>query len=54
MEISFDWIGGATFVSKTGNLKISCDPVLCEKRTVLDFFWFKSERLEAPVYEMEF
>jgi L-ascorbate metabolism protein UlaG (beta-lactamase superfamily) len=51
MEISFQWIGGATFVLKLGTLKIACDPVLCEKGTVQDYFWFRSERLEQPVYD---
>ena len=50
MEITFNWIGGATFVLSIGNLKIACDPVLCEKGTVQNFFWFRSKRLEDPVY----
>ncbi|MFZ4465277.1 MAG: MBL fold metallo-hydrolase, partial [Bacteroidales bacterium] len=51
METSFQWIGGATFVLKTGKLKIACDPVLCEKGKVQDYFWFRSRRLEQPVYD---
>ncbi len=50
MEIKFNWIGGATFILSNGNLKIACDPVLCEKGTVQDFFWFKSKRIEQPIY----
>ncbi len=50
MEILFNWIGGATFILSIGNLKIAVDPVLCEKGTVQDFFWFKSKRIESPVY----
>jgi len=50
MQTLFNWPGGATFVLTIGNLKIACDPVLCSKGTVQDFFWFKSERLEQPVY----
>ena len=50
MEIEFYWIGGATFILSIGNLKIAVDPVLCEKGTVHDYFWFKSTRLEQPVY----
>ncbi len=50
MEIKFNWIGGATFILSIGNLTIACDPVLCEKGTVQDFFWFKSKRIEQPIY----
>jgi len=50
MEIIFYWIGGATFILSIGNLNIAIDPVLCEKGTVQDYFWFKSERIEQPVY----
>jgi L-ascorbate metabolism protein UlaG (beta-lactamase superfamily) len=53
MELKFNWIGGATFVLSIGNLNIACDPVLCPKGTVQDFFWFKSKRLEAPVCNAE-
>jgi len=50
MNIKFNWIGGATFILTIGNLKIACDPVLCEKGTIQDYFWFKSQRIEEPVY----
>jgi L-ascorbate metabolism protein UlaG (beta-lactamase superfamily) len=50
MELIFNWIGGATFVLCIGDLNIACDPVLCEKGTIQDFFWFKSQRIEQPVY----
>jgi L-ascorbate metabolism protein UlaG (beta-lactamase superfamily) len=50
MELIFNWIGGATFVLSIGDLNIACDPVLCEKGTIQDFFWFKSQRIEQPVY----
>jgi len=50
MRIVFNWIGGATFVLNIGDLNIACDPVLCPKGTVQDFFWFKSQRIEHPVY----
>jgi N-acyl-phosphatidylethanolamine-hydrolysing phospholipase D len=50
MEIAFYWIGGATFILSIGNLNIGVDPVLCEKGTVQDYFWFKSKRIEQPVY----
>lgn len=45
-----NWIGGATFILSIGNLNIAVDPVLCQKGTVQDYFWFKSERIEQPVY----
>ncbi|HPG12877.1 MAG TPA: MBL fold metallo-hydrolase [Chitinophagaceae bacterium] len=51
MEFTFHWIGGATFILGIGNLKIAVDPVLCEKGTIHDYFWFKSKRLEEPIYE---
>lgn len=50
MEILFNWIGGATFILSIGDLKIAIDPVLCEKGKVQNFFWFKSERIEQPIY----
>lgn len=50
MEIIFYWIGGATFILSVGNLNIAVDPVLCEKGIVQDYFWFKSERIEQPIY----
>lgn len=33
-----------------GNLNIACDPVLCKKGTIQNYFWFRSKRLEEPVY----
>ena len=50
MELIFYWIGGATFILSIGNLNIAVDPVLCEKGTVQDYFWFKSKRIEQPIY----
>ena len=50
MRIVFNWLGGATFILSVGDLNIAVDPVLCEKGTVQDFFWFKSRRIEQPVY----
>ncbi len=51
MEVLFHWIGGATFVMTIGSLNIACDPVLCEKGKIQDYFWFKSKRLEEPMYD---
>jgi N-acyl-phosphatidylethanolamine-hydrolysing phospholipase D len=51
LKINVNWIGGATFILGIGDLKIACDPVLCEKGTIQDYSWFKSERLEAPIYQ---
>lgn len=53
MKIEFNWIGGATFILSIDNLKIAVDPVLCEKGTIQDYFWFKSKRIEDPMYELE-
>ncbi len=50
MEVLFYWIGGATFILSVGDLTIVVDPVLCKKGTVQDYFWFKSKRMEEPVY----
>ena len=52
MKIKFKWIGGATFILTINDkLKIAVDPVLCKKGSVQDYFWFKSKRLENPVYD---
>jgi L-ascorbate metabolism protein UlaG (beta-lactamase superfamily) len=51
MEILFYWVGGATFILSIGNLKIACDPVICEKGRIQDYSFFKSKRMEAPVYD---
>ncbi len=51
LPFEFRWAGGATFILSTGNLKIACDPVLCNKGSIQDYFWFTSERLEDPVYD---
>jgi len=40
----------ATFILTIGNLNIAIDPDLCEKGTVKDSFWFKSVKLEHPIY----
>jgi N-acyl-phosphatidylethanolamine-hydrolysing phospholipase D len=50
MEIIFNWIGGATFILNVGRLNIAIDPVLCGKGKIQDYFWFKSERIEQPIY----
>ena len=53
MDVKFKWIGGATFILSIGDLKIAVDPVLCKKGTVQDYFWFRSRRLEDPIYTEE-
>ncbi|MFH1853329.1 MAG: MBL fold metallo-hydrolase [Candidatus Neomarinimicrobiota bacterium] len=50
MEVKIKWIGGATFILTIDNLKIACDPDLSPKDTIQDYFWFKSRRLDDPVY----
>ncbi len=52
MNITFKWIGGATWILESGDLKIACDPVLCTSGTIQDYFWFKSKRVEEPKYEV--
>ena len=51
MNINFKWIGGATFILTIENVKIAVDPVLCKKGTIQNYFWFKSKRLENPIFE---
>ena len=51
MDLHFHWIGGATFILSIGDLNMAVDPVFCEKGTVQDYFWFKSQRIEPPVYD---
>ena len=50
MEITLKRIGGATFILSLNDLRIACDPALSARGTVHDFFWFRSERIEEPVY----
>lgn len=50
LQIDFKWIGGATFILTIDGVKIAVDPVLCAKGTVQDYFWFKSMRIEEPIY----
>ena len=50
METHLKWVGGATWVLNVGKIKIACDPVLCAKGAVQDYRFFKSERLDKPVY----
>ena len=47
------WIGGATVLIQSNNLKILCDPVLCKKGTIQDYRYFKSMRLNNPEYDEE-
>ncbi len=51
MEVRFKWIGGATWLLDVGDVRIGCDPVLCPKGTVQDYFWFKARRRDAPVFD---
>lgn len=53
MDLTFQWIGGATAIVSMENLKIAIDPVLCPKGTIQDYFWFKSKRIEKPIYTNE-
>jgi len=50
MNISFKWIGGATWVLQIDNCKIACDPVLCPEGCVQDYKFFKARRLNNPQY----
>lgn len=50
MDIRFKWVGGATWVLWVDDIKIACDPVLCPKGTVQNYKYFKTKRLDEPVY----
>ncbi len=50
MKISFQWIGGATVILEIGKMRIAMDPCLAPKGTIQDYFWFKSKRIEDPIY----
>ncbi len=52
MKISVKWIGGATWIMKAGPLTIACDPVLCPAGTVQDYRYFKTRRLNDPLYDV--
>ncbi len=51
MDVTFKWIGGATWILSIGGTKIACDPVLCPRGHVQDYGYFKTTRLDDPVYE---
>ena len=51
MDVTFQWVGGATFILTVGGIALAVDPVLCEKGKIQDFFWFKSKRVEDPIYQ---
>lgn len=51
MNITFKWIGGATWILQIDNIKIACDPVLCPEGHIQDYKFFKTKRLNNPVYE---
>ncbi len=51
MELRFKWVGGATWLLDVGKVRIACDPVLCPKDTVQDYFWFKARRRDDPVFD---
>jgi len=51
--MKIQWIGGATVLIQVNNLKIVCDPVLCKKDTIQDYRYFKSMRINDPVFDEE-
>lgn len=50
MNISFKWIGGATWILQIDNIKIACDPVLCPEGHIQDYKYFKTKRINNPIY----
>lgn len=51
MNISFKWIGGATWILRAGSITIACDPVLCPAGHMQDYKYFKTKRRTGPVYD---
>ena len=52
-DLAFHWVGGATWIFTVDGVKVAGDPVLCSAGTVQDYGWFRSRRLEDPVYTEE-
>ncbi|NQZ45476.1 MAG: MBL fold metallo-hydrolase [Flavobacteriaceae bacterium] len=50
-EITFKWVGAATWVLTIDGVKIGCDPVLCKKGTVQDHRYFRAKRRTEPKFE---
>lgn len=50
MNVSFKWIGGATWVLQFDTVKIACDPVLCTEGHVQDYRYFKTKRVNSPMF----
>ena len=51
MNISFKWVGGATWILRINNFKVACDPVLCPEGHIQDYKYFKTKRIDNPVYD---
>lgn len=52
-DITFKWIGAATWILKVDDLKIACDPVLCKKDTLQDHRYFKAKRRTDPKFDID-
>lgn len=50
VDLTFHWVGGATWSLTVDGITVAGDPVLCPAGTVQDYGWFRSRRLEDPVY----
>jgi len=51
MKFDFKWIGGATWLLTFNGTAIACDPVLCPRGTIQDYFYFKTSRLNSPEFD---
>lgn len=51
MNISYKWIGGATWILRIDTITIACDPVLCPEGHIQDYTYFKTRRLNDPTYD---
>ncbi|MEO0722954.1 MAG: MBL fold metallo-hydrolase [Bacteroidota bacterium] len=52
-DITFKWVGAATWVLSIDDVKIACDPVLCKKGTVQDHIYFRAKRRTEPQFDSE-
>ncbi|PKV50321.1 L-ascorbate metabolism protein UlaG (beta-lactamase superfamily) [Aquimarina sp. MAR_2010_214] len=50
LNIDFKWIGASTWILKVGDLKIACDPILCDINTIIDLKFFKTKRRTKPQF----
>jgi L-ascorbate metabolism protein UlaG (beta-lactamase superfamily) len=50
INIDFKWFGGGNWMIVANGVKIVCDPVLCPAGTIHNYRYFKSKRINPPVF----